>query len=293
MTRRPYPLCASRGLLLALLGLLVPAQAQPVPNAQAVLRAWVTPAPPQVDGRAEPELWRQPEVAVTLADGSLLFLRALHDTRRLYLLVRFPDASADRAMAMDIWDPRAERYRHPQANLDQVLLALWSEKHDVTVPGVVADLWHWDAGQRDQMGTAEDGQIQCSRLPLEGGLHLGDAQGYPFHALLTPDPGTAPLSRQLPTEPGGQPQPRYLTQPPQGSRADVTARGHWSQGFWVVELARDLDTGHAMDLPLAMDARPLLTPALTLADLLSRGAGILEGDITGSVVLILETRAAP
>jgi hypothetical protein len=43
--------------------------------------------------------------------------------------------------------------------------------------------------------------------------------------------------------------PQYLPGTPTGSAADVRAKGAWADGWWTLELARKLDTGHADDTP--------------------------------------------
>ena len=45
--------------------------------------------------------------------------------------------------------------------------------------------------------------------------------------------------------------PRYRARDPQGSRADVRAKGLWRDGVWSIEFARKLDTGHKDDLVMA------------------------------------------
>ncbi len=45
--------------------------------------------------------------------------------------------------------------------------------------------------------------------------------------------------------------PKYLlSESPQGSVADITARGVWSQGKWHLELSRKLSTGNTDDVAL-------------------------------------------
>ena len=41
--------------------------------------------------------------------------------------------------------------------------------------------------------------------------------------------------------------PQYLEVKPSGSASDVRAKGQWADGWWTVEFARRLDTGHDDD----------------------------------------------
>ena len=47
--------------------------------------------------------------------------------------------------------------------------------------------------------------------------------------------------------------PKYKLHPnPQGSIADVKAKGVWRDGRWHLELSRKLDTGHSDDTQFAL-----------------------------------------
>jgi hypothetical protein len=58
--------------------------------------------------------------------------------------------------------------------------------------------------------------------------------------------------------------PQYLAGTPSGSAADVRAKGTWASGWWTVELARRLDTGHADDT--AFDPALLYRMAISVHD---------------------------
>ena len=47
--------------------------------------------------------------------------------------------------------------------------------------------------------------------------------------------------------------PQFQSRPPTDSRADIRAQGKWDQGYWSIELARKLRTGHTDDIQFELE----------------------------------------
>ena len=64
--------------------------------------------------------------------------------------------------------------------------------------------------------------------------------------------------KKPPTELSTQLIDRYPLRTPEGSRADVHAKGIWNKGFWIVEFSRKLQTGHADDVQFKLSGKDYL-----------------------------------
>ncbi len=129
------------------------------------------------------------------------------------------------------------------------------------------DVWHWKAARTNPVGQADDKwwSIQEDPSDPESSRH-GDAKdggGYksnrnedksgPMFVNAVDPSSPFILSGQeaeldISTLEPGAVIPGYILSPFQGSRGDISAKGTWSDGKWVVVLMRALDTGHEDDL---------------------------------------------
>lgn len=145
------------------------------------------------------------------------------------------------------------------------------------------DLWFWMAGQGNVYGFANDRFLDDTvdpELPKAARKQDQGEVGFLKNGYKTPVEKIAPSrpTKQLiadltvdttpyPTAEqmddiisyrvfkAGDRQPFiYFTGPPDGSQADVFARGVWTDGVWSVELSRKLNTAHKDDMPFALDA---------------------------------------
>jgi hypothetical protein len=154
--------------------------------------------------------------------------------------------------------------------------------------GLRADLWYWGAVRSALQGQAEDRAIEAGSLrnvadPLESGgvernflLRRGSRVVTPLNLPRDPlalrqqigefrrDPEASDSTPWLLTQSDARPLrgekdvleegaviPSLIdTGPMRGDRADVQAHAQWRDGWWHLELARDLDTGSSRDLPL-------------------------------------------
>ena len=142
--------------------------------------------------------------------------------------------------------------------------------------GEFGDLWNWKAARTNPMGYVDDGWMGPYSGHDDGGRYAdpglssyarnetasGDAPGYIWadpDAITTPpgvgeelaahfllDVDAVPIDAMMAFTPGDT-VPGYVLREPDGSRADIQARGVWADGTWTVEIMRALDTGdHAL-----------------------------------------------
>jgi hypothetical protein len=103
--------------------------------------------------------------------------------------------------------------------------------------------------------------VEPRRLPKDhaalaarmGGVDLDPNQGDPGEWWMALG-DTVPYSREIDTLPVGTVIPSVLIDRPfEGDRGDIRARGTWRDGWWRLEVSRQLDTGSRFDLPIAND----------------------------------------
>lgn len=103
--------------------------------------------------------------------------------------------------------------------------------------------------------------VEPRRLPKDhaalaarmGRIDLDPEQGDPGEWWMALE-DTVPYSPELDTLPVGAVIPSVLIDRPfEGDRGDISARGTWQDGWWRLEVSRDLDTGSTFDLPIGDD----------------------------------------
>ncbi|GEM_PF-373751 len=236
-----------------------PAAPGPVaPNEAGVLRAaWVSRLP-AVDGDPSDPTWaraQELEVDVT-PSGRGLRVRAVHDGKRIVLLVRWEDPTRDALYRPWVWDPARNAYHQNEQADDGLAVAIYRDPQ-IQDPCMLqgrdleADMWVWRAFWADLSGYASDGRLQISRtrMPRSNPYPSRDGSGQ-LWIREEPDVGAYPWSFFVPVEFQGSVVPSYKPSRAAGSRADVTAKGVWAEGVWSVEMSRRLRTGNEDDVEL-------------------------------------------
>ena len=150
------------------------------------------------------------------------------------------------------------------------------------------DVWHWKAFRTDPAGHAQD-RVHVMTFKDPGGTRHVEKlpDGRELYIVRPEDAGTGVTETlPAPTDPAAaSPSPQFRARKPSASAADVSARGTWSDGWWTLELARALTTGHADDRPLGgLDSVPFALAFLDRA---------LDEEHTTSEVLRLLLPPAP
>ena len=111
-----------------------------------------------------------------------------------------------------------------------------------------ADVWHWKASRSNPAGIAHDKMWKVSLSPFPKAKEWKSPDGRNVYLARSSDAGDRlykPVKYDIKQE---EVMNRYdVNLSPQGSIADVRAKGVWRDGRWVLEMSRKLDTGHDDD----------------------------------------------
>lgn len=221
------------------------------------LRAARVDTLPAIDGHADDAAWAAAEsIVVQDAVAEIdIALKAVHDGTQIAFLVRYPDASEDREHKTMIWDTALGRYKTGPKRED-VFVFKWNMDPilvDLTLSSETpyqADIWYWKAHRTDHAGYADDKTQLYVNDPLPHAKRLISGNGNLFYLVRSGDAGEAAYKALVHLDYIGEEVPRFELRTPQGSRADIKAKGQWENGFWTIEFSRRLKTGHPDDVAL-------------------------------------------
>lgn len=232
-----------------------------VAAAQDINCALVT-SPPLVDGRDADPAWAEAQSvrsrdAVADLDHDI---RCVHTEKEIFFLVSFPDRTENRQHKTLVWNPSEKRYAIGPKREDTLVLK-WNMEPlftDITLGADTsyrADIWYWKSVRTDHAGFADDKMHIYSDQPSKKAKRLLSKTDKRFYLSRPGDKGRSAYASRMPTNFDGDTVNGYDQRLPEGSRSDVRAKGHWSQGTWTVEFARALVTGHPDDLQLSRGRR--------------------------------------
>ncbi len=227
-------------------------------TAQTIVIESLTTAP-LVDGVDDD--WRHvpPQtIAVTgpLAVSSVRAKGGIHG-KRVFFLFQWADAQADILHKPFVWNEAAGRYRGGPQREDRFAIQFAiqfaiSGDYDVdwfSGRRFTADMWHWKASRSNPIGLAHDKRTIVGLEPVKRAFKQPLADGRQVYVQRPGDAGGKLYRTKRYRRRSEEVMPKYVLDPSvSGSVADVTAKGVWKDGFWTLELARDLDTGHADDV---------------------------------------------
>lgn len=130
---------------------------------------------------------------------------------------------------------------------------------------MIHDVWHWQAGRGDLTGYAQDRQFivrTVDERARPSAKRYRALNGSLIEFIWKEDSGDPLIVYQRSDTGRRNPQPLFTLEPPSGSQADIRAKGQWSDGVWVLELKRRLDTGHADDVTISWNEKARLSLAV-------------------------------
>jgi len=228
-----------------------PAWAEQTIEAQPVASA------PAIDGFGDDTAWASATPVIThdkVADIDLE-LRAVHTGNQIFIMVRYPDSDESRLHRSWRWDSEQERYISAGDREDVLVLKWWLEGDSPTLSTSAgqpyrADIWYWKACRTDPVGFADDKIQILDSISSARSQKITSPAGKTMYLTRRGDDGTSSYATEIPGSFQGDKIPRFKISRPTGSRADIRARGRWADGWWVIEFARALDTGHDDDVVL-------------------------------------------
>lgn len=226
-----------------------------IAEAPAELTAVKVDSAPTIDGDGGDTVWSRAKPLVTrdpLAKVDLT-IKAIYTDDRLYFLATFPDKNENRKHKTQRWLKSQERYRIGPDREDTFVIK-WSMEPrptdlrvDADTP-YKADIWFWKAHRTDPSGYADDKTHIYSPLQTPNSKTVISKSGLRFYLVRPGDTGSAAYKTVIHPSYIGDQAPTYRYTTPQGSRADVRAKGVWRDGTWTVEFSRKLNTGQFDDI---------------------------------------------
>ncbi|MBF0108505.1 MAG: hypothetical protein HQL76_04965 [Magnetococcales bacterium] len=243
MKRPPWP---AIGMLLSLI-------ATPV-WAEQELTASPVSQPPIIDGRPDP-IWNT-TTEITTRDkvtGTDVRLKAIQTGNQLFLMAIYDDPKEEREHKTMIWNDTLKNYETGPAREDTFVIK-WSMESDPIDLSLSADhpyrsdIWFWKAFRTDHAGYADDKIDIYSMDPLPDHQKVLSKEGYVYYLVRQGDRGQAAYEPRLTDRFQGKTVPKFTLKTPDGSRADVKAKGYWENGQWCIEFGRAFYTGNNDDL---------------------------------------------
>jgi hypothetical protein len=206
------------------------------------------------DGQKIALVKAHPGVSVELSE---LRIWAGHFNGMVYMALRWEDASPDRQHKPYVWDDQQQRYVAGKQREDRLAIQFemsgdydtnWLSGNEFT-----ADMWHWKSARSAPVGLAHDKMTIISRSKLTRSFKASTSDGTEIYIRRPSDAGDEIYSSKRYGLRENKQMPKYiLNNAASGSIADVKAGSLWQNGYWQLELARKLDTGHKDDVAFAV-----------------------------------------
>ncbi|MCK5506277.1 MAG: hypothetical protein KAJ10_14020 [Thermodesulfovibrionia bacterium] len=221
---------------------------------QSLIAARVNTAP-VIDGSGEDEVWADAK-AITVSDKRAkvdVKLKAVYTNDMVFFLVQYQDTSEDRLHKPWIWDKELNVYKTGNLREDSFTFKWNMEKETVDLSNFsdndyTADVWYWKAHRTNPVGYADDKSHILASEPGRKAKEITSKSGKKRYLMRLEDEGSPTQKNRVLTEYQGDFQGHYIYVTPDGSRADVLAKGDWKDRNWIIEFGRKLNTGHPDDI---------------------------------------------
>ncbi|MBI5675845.1 MAG: hypothetical protein HZC48_08500 [Nitrospirae bacterium] len=223
-------------------------------SAQTITAVKVT-SPPVIDGAASDSVWKFAN-AVTVKDvrtGGDVTLKALYTDEQIYFLVTYPDKTEDRLQKPWVWDKGLKAYsmgpqREDTFNFNWNMESKEVDLSEFSDDTYTSDVWYWKANRSDPSGYADDKLHTLASTSGKKAQDVISKSNKKRYLTRNGDEGEASEKKRLLTDYEGDVVDQHISVTPTGSRADIKAKGLWKAGFWTIEFARKLNTGHTDDI---------------------------------------------
>ena len=210
---------------------------------------------PIIDGHHDDSVWNAAATVATVdgVENTEITLKSVYTDEEIFFVIEFPDKTENRAHKTLVWDETLDVYRSGPKREDSFVFKWSMEPHpvDLAITGddiYRADIWYWKADRTDSAGYADDKMHVYSTQQREKAKRMISKNGAVFYLYRPSDSGTSTYKSITYDQFAGQEVPRYRNRQPEGSRADVRAKGYWKDGVWCIEFSRKLNTGHIDDV---------------------------------------------
>lgn len=210
---------------------------------------------PVLDGAGQDAAWKnvKPLAIADSASGKKILLRSVYTADQVFFLVQFPDAAQNFLHKPWAWNAADKKYETGPHREDTFVFKWNMMEKDVDLSSFSddsyrADVWYWKANRTNPAGFADDKTQVLADSPSKKSKEKVSASGKKRHLSRLSDAGKPPYKTYKPTEYECDLVDAFPPGTPEGSRADVHAKGVWKGGFQTVEFARALNTGYDDDV---------------------------------------------
>lgn len=212
---------------------------------------------PVVDGKANDSVWKKAREVVTHDRVAKIdiHIKTVYTRDEIFFLIRFPDSSENRQHKSLSWDKQTNLYNISGLREDTFVFKWNMEPFPVDISltsdsAYKADIWYWKSFRTDHVGYADDKYQIYSNTKLKKAHKVFSKTGRGFYLIRKGDKGLPAYKNYIPVTFKGDSISGYHLVRPEGSRADVRAKGRWKDGLWTIEFSRKLNTNHVDDVYL-------------------------------------------
>ena len=241
--------------MLRFFALALAALSLPVAAEQRTLNCSRTDTPPIINGIADDTAWKRiSSASVEDASGELTHnVMCSYDNNNIYLVARHLDSYANLEHKTQVWNKDEERYSQGPKREDTLTLkwGIDNATNDISISADApyrADIWYWKAFRGNSTGFADDKFHIYSNEQIPRAKKLISKSGARYYLSRKGDKGKSTYKSRISTEFEGDETAAYEIRTPEGSRADIRAKGEWVDGLWTVEFARALKTFNTDDI---------------------------------------------
>ena len=206
-------------------------------------------SPPIVDGNWQDSVWDNAKELITHDKVAKLniSIKSVYSNEKIFFLVRFHDPNESRTHKAWKWNKQEEIYEVGPKREDCVVFkwAMDKKTSDLSIHAdtpYTADVWFWKANRTDPTGYADDKIQHLSPIKLPKSRKLSSKSGNTMFLQRKGDQGKSAYKSKLYVDYVGDEIPQFEKQNPSKSRADIKAKGVWSNNQWCIEFSRPLKT---------------------------------------------------
>lgn len=210
---------------------------------------------PVVDGSDQDAAWQKvkPVAIADTASGHKILLRSVYTADEVFFLVQFPDTAENFLHKPWVWNAAEKKYESGPHREDTFVFKWNMMDKEVNLSNFSddsyrADVWYWKANRTNPAGYADDKTQVLEDTAGKKSSELVSTTGKKRYLSRLSDAGKPPYKEYTPTAYEGDLVDAFPPAVPDGSHADVHAKGVWKGGFRTIEFARKLATGHDDDV---------------------------------------------
>jgi len=219
---------------------------------------------PEIDGAGMDAVWAKvkPISVADAASRAKILLRSVYTDDQIFFLVQYPDTAENFLHKPWVWNAAEKKYESGSHREDTFVFKWNMMDHDVNLSNFSdddyrADVWYWKANRTNPAGYADDKNQKLSDSQSEKSTEIESLTGKKRFLSRHSDKGKPAYTEFKPTTYTEALVDRYPKSMPEGSRADVIAKGQWKNGNWTIEFERKLDTGHSDDVQFDLSKKYL------------------------------------